>query len=183
VSADLGRCWSAFGSRKTTPTSYTLHPPPSTLQPTPYTLHPPPTPYTLHPAPYILHPHPTERERKRGVRGGLLEEHGEGGSRAVLVRIRVQKDPLLLPHSRHMQRDPDVGVGVSSRGVGGFGHGYNSLRKPAGRALKVKKLTFTIRASDSSWHPGLPGRPLSPHSRHMQRDPDVGVRVSGAPRS
>ena len=29
-----------------------------------------------------------------------------------------------------------------------------------GEALKVNKLTFTIRASDSSWHPGLPGRPL-----------------------
>ena len=30
-----------------------------------------------------------------------------------------------------------------------------------GAALKVNKLTFTIRASDSSWHPRLPGRPLS----------------------
>ena len=28
-----------------------------------------------------------------------------------------------------------------------------------GDALKVNKLTFTIRTSDSSWHPGLPGRP------------------------
>ena len=31
-----------------------------------------------------------------------------------------------------------------------------------GEALKANKLTFTIRASDSSWHPGLPGRPLFP---------------------
>ena len=31
-----------------------------------------------------------------------------------------------------------------------------------GGALKVKKMTFTIRASNSSWHPGLPGRPLFP---------------------
>jgi len=31
-----------------------------------------------------------------------------------------------------------------------------------GEALKVNKPTFTIRASDSSWHPGLPGRPLFP---------------------
>jgi len=29
-----------------------------------------------------------------------------------------------------------------------------------GKALKINKLTFTIRASDSTWHPGLPGRPL-----------------------
>ena len=29
-----------------------------------------------------------------------------------------------------------------------------------GEALKVDTLTFTICASDSSWHPGLPGRPL-----------------------
>ena len=28
-------------------------------------------------------------------------------------------------------------------------------------ALEVNKLIFTIRASDSSWHPGIPGRPLS----------------------
>ena len=27
-------------------------------------------------------------------------------------------------------------------------------------ALKVDRLTFIIRTSDSSWHPGLPGRPL-----------------------
>jgi len=51
--------------------------------------------------------------------------------------------------------------GVSSRGVGGSGHGYNSLFQPVGRALKVDKLTFAIRVSDSSWHPVLPGRPLS----------------------
>ena len=31
-----------------------------------------------------------------------------------------------------------------------------------GEALQVNKLTFTIRASDSSWRPGLPGRPLFP---------------------
>ena len=49
---------------------------------------------------------------------------------------------------------------VSSRGVGGYGHGYNNLLKPAGEALRVNKLTFTICASDSSWHPGIPGRPL-----------------------
>ena len=29
-------------------------------------------------------------------------------------------------------------------------------------ALKVNKLTFTIRASDFAWHPGLPGSPLFP---------------------
>ena len=51
---------------------------------------------------------------------------------------------------------------VSSRGVGGSGHGYNSLLKPAGEALQVNKVTFTIRASDSPWHPGLPGRPSFP---------------------
>jgi len=34
-----------------------------------------------------------------------------------------------------------------------------------GGVLKVNKLTSTIRASDSSWHPGLPGRPLFPESR------------------
>ena len=38
-----------------------------------------------------------------------------------------------------------------------------------GEALKVKKLTFTIRASDSSWHPGLPGRPLFPESATNRR--------------
>ena len=31
-----------------------------------------------------------------------------------------------------------------------------------GGTLKVDKLTFAIRASDSCWHPGLPGRPLFP---------------------
>ena len=35
--------------------------------------------------------------------------------------------------------------------------GYLSRRE---EALKVNKLTFIIRASDSSWHPGLPWRPL-----------------------
>ena len=30
-----------------------------------------------------------------------------------------------------------------------------------GEALEVEKLTFTIRASDSSWHPGLPWRPVA----------------------
>jgi len=29
-----------------------------------------------------------------------------------------------------------------------------------GEALKFNKSTFIIRTSDSSWHPGLPGRPL-----------------------
>ena len=29
-------------------------------------------------------------------------------------------------------------------------------------ARKVDKLTFIIRTADSSWHPGLPGRPLFP---------------------
>ena len=34
-----------------------------------------------------------------------------------------------------------------------------------GEVLKVNKLTFTTRASDSSRHPGLPGRPLGmPHA-------------------
>ena len=31
---------------------------------------------------------------------------------------------------------------------------------PRGKALEVNQLTFVIRASDSAWHPGLPGRPL-----------------------
>ena len=31
-----------------------------------------------------------------------------------------------------------------------------------GGVLKVKELTFAIRASDSSWHPGLSERPLFP---------------------
>ena len=30
--------------------------------------------------------------------------------------------------------------------------------------LEVNTLTFTIRASDSSWHPRLPGRPSEPHT-------------------
>ena len=34
---------------------------------------------------------------------------------------------------------------------------YSSRR---GDALQVKKMIFTIRASDSSWHPGLPRRHL-----------------------
>ena len=34
-----------------------------------------------------------------------------------------------------------------------------------GKALKVNALTFAIRASDSSWHPGLPRRPLIPGGR------------------
>ena len=47
-----------------------------------------------------------------------------------------------------------------------------------GEALKVNELTFTIRASDSSWHPGLPGRPMFPigglhaevfEHRHLKR--------------
>jgi hypothetical protein len=34
------------------------------------------------------------------------------------------------------------------------------------KALKVNQLNFIIRASDSSWHPGLPRRPLfQPSSR------------------
>ena len=32
-------------------------------------------------------------------------------------------------------------------------------------SLQVNTLTFTIRASDSSWHPGLPGRPLFPRNQ------------------
>ena len=32
--------------------------------------------------------------------------------------------------------------------------------EPSSEALQVNKLIFAIRASDSSWHPGLPGRPL-----------------------
>ena len=43
-----------------------------------------------------------------------------------------------------------------------------------GEALKVNELTFTIRASDSSWHPGLPGRPLSPGGR--MPEPATGLR-------
>jgi len=43
-------------------------------------------------------------------------------------------------------------VVVSSRGVGGSG-----LLKPVGVALKVNKLTFTIRVSDFSWNPGSQG--------------------------
>ena len=42
------------------------------------------------------------------------------------------------------------GGALSRRGIGRSGHGYSSLLKPAGEALKVHKLTFTIRASDSS---------------------------------
>ena len=34
---------------------------------------------------------------------------------------------------------------------------YISRRR---EALKVNKLVFTVRASDSSWLPGLPERPL-----------------------
>ena len=49
---------------------------------------------------------------------------------------------------------------VSSRGVGEPGHRYNNL--PRGGALSVNQLAFTIHASDSSWHPGLPERPLFP---------------------
>ena len=43
-------------------------------------------------------------------------------------------------------------------------------------ALKVKKMTLTIRASDSSWHPGLPGCPLFP----LNPPPDqVTARIRG----
>ena len=49
---------------------------------------------------------------------------------------------------------------------------YLSLRE---KALKVSKLTLTIRASDSSWHPGLSGRPLFPHRRKV--DYEVRERV------
>ena len=39
---------------------------------------------------------------------------------------------------------------------------YSSRR---GQALKVNTLTFSTRTSKSSWHPGLPGRPLIPRLR------------------
>ena len=54
-------------------------------------------------------------------------------------------------------------------------------------ALKVNELTFIIRASDSSWHPGLPGRPVIPCEPDARRcrpeaagahtSPDAGVCV------
>ena len=44
-----------------------------------------------------------------------------------------------------------------------------------GQAPLVNKLTFSIRASDSSWHPGLPGRPLF-HARRSER-------IDGGPRA
>ena len=48
-----------------------------------------------------------------------------------------------------------------------------------GEALKVSKLTFTIRASDSSWHPGLPGRPLFPKSGALTQV--AGAELPGGP--
>ena len=67
-----------------------------------------------------------------------------------------------------VRQEIDVGghttAHISSRGVGGSGHGYsNLLHRRRGGALTVNKLTFTIRASDSAWHPELPGRPLFPN--------------------
>ena len=53
-----------------------------------------------------------------------------------------------------------------------------------GEALEVNELTFTIRASDSSWHPGLPGRPrmvkvnlltLSASSAFSRRPSDTSI--------
>ena len=41
--------------------------------------------------------------------------------------------------------------------------GYKNAVAGAG-----EKLTFIIRASDSSWHPGLPGRPLAPQVRSLK---------------
>ena len=46
-----------------------------------------------------------------------------------------------------------------------------------GEALKVNKLTFDIRAFDSSWHPGLPGRPLLPGRPWPPLAPLFGLRV------
>ena len=55
---------------------------------------------------------------------------------------------------------------VDSRGIGGVGYRFISSLKPA---LKVKRLTFPIRASDSSWHPRLPGCPLFPEDEREGR--------------
>ena len=80
----------------------------------------------------------------------------------------------------HLWEDLKFACRVGCKGFGGSGHGYNRLLKQwvakvlVGLAtdtidysslrwekvLKVKKLTFTIRAPDSSWPPGLPGRLL-----------------------
>ena len=46
-------------------------------------------------------------------------------------------------------------------------------------ARKVNRLTFTIRASDSSWHPGLSGRHLFP----ARNDPRLAVRPGWYPKS
>ena len=43
----------------------------------------------------------------------------------------------------------------------GLATGTTLYLSQRGEALKVNKSTSTIRASDSSWHPGLAGRPLS----------------------
>ena len=80
----------------------------------------------------------------------------------VVVRLR---EPALVSRAfesvelvrNNLQFDSEM----SSRGIGGSGHGYSRR----GEALKVNKLTFSIRASDSSWHPELHGRPQSPGRR------------------
>ena len=46
-------------------------------------------------------------------------------------------------------------------------------------ALKVTDWTFAIRACDSSWHPGLPGRPLrTRHVRSFCIEPRVSTTCS-----
>ena len=52
-----------------------------------------------------------------------------------------------------------------------------------GGALTVNKLTFNIRASDSSWHPGPPGRPLLQREEELHRLGLEHMCVRGVPRS
>ena len=91
----------------------------------------------------------------------ILQGHGLGrGHRGlVLRRARIIKTHLIPPPLSYMCRVRSTAA-LWKTGCGG----PSSVTVP----LKVNKLTFTIRASDSSWHPGLPWRPLFTGPRSVE---------------
>ena len=88
-----------------------------------------------------------------GLRRGEEElEDGDGGREFALRDVRQLADGARRLENNLLGAEVLVDLATDTTV-------YLSRR---GKALKVNKLTFTIRASDSAWHPGLPGCPLSP---------------------
>ena len=104
----------------------------STLNPQPSTLNPQPS--TLNPQPLTLNPQPSTLNPKAKTLSSKCSSFGKCWAVSKLV------------------------AGVSS----GLATDTTVHLSGQGGALKINRLTLTIRASDSSWHPGLPGRPLFP---------------------